>query len=125
MLQRSAYQALLALMTVAMAAGAVWLLLGPSAPSGVEITLPDPVIANSTPSGVDDANQLSAGGLVSLRSATALELQTLPGIGPVLAQRLIDYRDEHGPFERIDQVMAVEGIGSGTYEAIRKLVTVE
>jgi hypothetical protein len=57
MRQRPAYQALLALMTVALAAGAVWLLLGPSASSGV-----------------DDANQVSAGGLVSLSSATAFEL---------------------------------------------------
>ncbi len=49
----------------------------------------------------------------------------LPGIGPTLAQRIVDYREENGPFQSIDELLNVDGIGPSTYEEIKDLVTVD
>jgi competence protein ComEA len=56
--------------------------------------------------------------------ATAEELETLPGIGEVLAATIITYREENGPFTSVDQLIDVSGIGEVTLEEIRELVTV-
>jgi len=61
---------------------------------------------------------------LSLNSATAEELQHLPGIGPVKAQAIIDYREQVGPFESVEDVLRVKGIGEKTFESIRDLITV-
>lgn len=64
-----------------------------------------------------------AGGPISLSTATAAQLEELPGVGPVTAERIIAHRDEHGPFRAIDELAAVSGIGAARIEAIRDLVT--
>lgn len=64
-------------------------------------------------------------GPLDLNRATVQELTTLPGIGDVLAQRIVDYREAHGPFRSVDELIAVEGIGEGKLEKLRELVTVE
>ncbi len=66
----------------------------------------------------------SAGALVNLNTATASQLQELPGIGPVLAQRIIDYRTRWGPFSSVDDLRKVSGIGESTYADLEPLVTV-
>ena len=66
----------------------------------------------------------SSAGLVNVNTATAEELETLPGIGEVLAATIIQYREEHGPFTSVDQLLDVSGIGEVTLEEIRELVTV-
>jgi competence protein ComEA len=63
------------------------------------------------------------GGTLSLATATAEELDGLPGVGPVTAQRIIDYRTEHGPFRSVDDLDAVPGIGPTRVEQLRDLVT--
>jgi competence protein ComEA len=65
-----------------------------------------------------------AGGLVNVNSAIATELEELPGIGEVIAQRIIDYRTENGPFSTVDELLDVSGIGDAILESIRELVTV-
>jgi competence protein ComEA len=62
--------------------------------------------------------------LVNINSATAEELETLPGIGEVLAATIIQYREEHGPFTSVDQLVDVSGIGEVTLEELRDHVTV-
>jgi competence protein ComEA len=59
----------------------------------------------------------------SLSSATAEELDQLPGVGPVTAQKIIDYRTEHGPFRSVDDLDTVPGIGPARIEQLRDLVT--
>ncbi len=48
----------------------------------------------------------------------------LPGIGPSLAQKIVDYRDQHGPFQRVEDLLDVPGIGPAKLEAVKDLVLV-
>ncbi|MGB9594353.1 MAG: helix-hairpin-helix domain-containing protein, partial [Anaerolineae bacterium] len=64
-------------------------------------------------------------GPLNLNTATAAELEQLPGIGPALAARIVQYRQEHGPFRTVDALLLVSGIGPSTLEKIRGLVTVD
>ena len=65
-----------------------------------------------------------AGGLINVNTAAATELEELPGVGEVIAQAIVDYRTENGPFASVDQLLDVSGIGDATLENIRDLVTV-
>ncbi|MEU8263596.1 helix-hairpin-helix domain-containing protein [Micromonospora sp. NPDC048999] len=64
------------------------------------------------------------GGLVDLNTATSDQLKTLPGVGPVLAQRIITHREQHGPFRSVSDLRQVSGIGDTRYEQLKDLVTV-
>jgi competence protein ComEA len=66
----------------------------------------------------------STGGLVNVNTATPTDLETLPGVGEVIAQAIVDYRTQNGPFSSVDQLLDVSGIGDATLEDIRELVTV-
>ena len=61
--------------------------------------------------------------IVNINTATSDQLQALPGIGPVLADRIVSYRRKHGAFGSIGELMHVEGIGEATLETIWDLVT--
>ena len=61
-------------------------------------------------------------GPISLSSATVEQLDELPGIGPVTAQKIVAYRAEHGPFTSVDQLDAIPGIGPARLEDLRGLV---
>jgi competence protein ComEA len=65
-----------------------------------------------------------AGALVNINTASATELEALPGIGEVIAQRIVDFRTAEGPFASVDQLLDVSGIGDAILESIRELVTV-
>ena len=66
----------------------------------------------------------TAGALIDLNVAPADLLGTLPGIGQALADAIVRYREEHGPFQSVEEVTDVPRIGPATYEKIRDLVTV-
>ena len=65
----------------------------------------------------------AAGGRVSLSSASAIELDGLPGIGPVTAQKILDYRAQHGGFRSVDDLDAIPGIGPARIEQLRDVVS--
>jgi len=66
----------------------------------------------------------STGAPVNLNTATLDQLQTLPGVGPVLAQHILDWRSQHGSFSSVDQLDDVTGIGDVKFAALKPLVTV-
>lgn len=79
----------------------------------------------------DDPEVPSAGGAgertdgrVDLNRATAAQLEELPGIGPVLAQRIVDHREDHGPFTEVGDLREVPGIGERTFQSLAELVAV-
>lgn len=70
-------------------------------------------------------NVVNASGLININTASEAILDTLPGIGTVLAGRIVEYRQEHGPFEKTTDLSSVEGIGPEKLLAILDLITVE
>jgi len=64
------------------------------------------------------------GGLININTATQEGLESLPGIGPTLAKRVIQYREANGPFPNIEAIENVSGIGPGIFEKIRDLITI-
>jgi competence protein ComEA len=62
--------------------------------------------------------------VVNLNTATATELEGLPGIGASTAARIIDYRQKHGPFKKVEELMNVQGIGEKSFLKLRSHITV-
>ncbi len=61
---------------------------------------------------------------ININTASVSELQTLPRIGPKVAQRIVDYRTQNGPFKKIEDIMKVRGIGEKVFNQIKDLITV-
>ena len=78
-----------------------------------------PVLGTPVPSVVASTTEL-----VNINTASASDLDALPGIGPTTAQKIIDYREANGPFLSTQDIINVSGIGPGTYERIKDLITV-
>ncbi|GLK17568.1 hypothetical protein GCM10017602_20500 [Herbiconiux flava] len=81
-----------------------------------------------TPAGASSGSAAPSGGasapsLVNLNSATEIDLDTLPRIGPAMATRIVAYRDANGPFASIDDLLQIPGIGDKTLESLRPLLT--
>lgn len=66
----------------------------------------------------------AAGGKINLNTASRQQLESLPSVGPVKAERIIAHRQAHGPFTSPRQIMEVSGFGPKTYEALKDLITV-
>lgn len=74
---------------------------------------------------VNDLSDRTIHGKININTASADELDLLPGIGPVYAQRIIDYRKKNGPFKTISEIQNVSGIGPKTFEKLKGLITVK
>jgi competence protein ComEA len=61
---------------------------------------------------------------VNINTADEAELDSLPGIGPATAEKILTYRQEHGPFEKVEDLMLVPGIGQVTFDKLKELITV-
>jgi competence ComEA-like helix-hairpin-helix protein len=91
-----------------------------SAAADADTARPAPPRTTRNPSGKPRPDSAS----IDINAATASELVKLPGIGDAYARRIIAYRDGHGPFTRVDDLMHVAGIGARRFEALRPFVTV-
>lgn len=63
-------------------------------------------------------------GKININTASAEELQALPGIGPSYAQRIVEHREKNGPFKKVEDLLNVRGIGEKTFEKIRDRLTI-
>ncbi|OGW75816.1 MAG: hypothetical protein A2Z72_04060 [Omnitrophica bacterium RBG_13_46_9] len=62
---------------------------------------------------------------ININTASGEELILIKGIGPVLAERIVSYREKHGSFKRPEDIRNVKGLGGGTYDKIKKQITLE
>lgn len=83
---------------------------------------PVPMAAGAGAAGAGGSGA-AAGARVDLNTATLADLDALPGVGPVTAQRILDWREQHGRFTSIDQLREIEGIGETRFARLRDLVT--
>ncbi|MBI4200672.1 MAG: helix-hairpin-helix domain-containing protein [Chloroflexi bacterium] len=114
------FQPLLWALVGAGVAGGLFFLL--NIPRDVGITI---AVATPTPLSEGQSSLTPDKQRVDINTASVKELDaSLPGIGPVKAQAIVDYRDRNGPFQRIDELMKVPGIGPSTYQAVKDLITV-
>jgi competence protein ComEA len=91
---------------------------------GQQVVVPAEAAGSSSaaPSSVAPSGGAVAAGPVHLNSATVEQLDALPGVGPVTAQKIVDYRTKNGPFDSVDALDAVPGIGPARMEQLRDLV---
>jgi competence protein ComEA len=86
---------------------------------GVQVVVP--VRVPAAPGGASAAAPGAASGPVHLNTATLEQLDALPGVGPVTAQKILDYREQHGAFSSIDELDAIPGIGPARLEQLREV----
>jgi competence protein ComEA len=94
---------------------------------GEQVSIGVPAAVDAAPAGPaasGDAAAPASGGKVDLNKATLEQLDGLPGVGPVTAQRILDWRTRSGKFSRVDQLREVEGIGERRFSQLKDLVTV-
>jgi competence protein ComEA len=70
------------------------------------------------------APSVEATGKVNLNTATTEQLETLPRVGPAMAQRILDWREQNGRFTSVEDLLSITGVGDKTFEALKDLVTV-
>jgi competence protein ComEA len=83
-----------------------------------------PTVPDRSPEGREDKTMRRPEASLDLNRATEQDLERLPGIGPVLAGRIVDYRTAQGAFDNVEQLRRVKGIGKKKFEQIRPHVTV-
>jgi competence protein ComEA len=84
----------------------------------------EPAAGGAATAGPPGGPATSAGGPIDLNAATADQLDTLPGVGPTLAGRILEWREQHGRFSSVDELLEVSGIGPKTLAELAPLVTV-
>ena len=82
------------------------------------------LIPGEVTAGVTDESAVKIN-IININTAGSEELQTLPGIGEVIAGRIIEYRDNHGGFLNIEEIMEVSGIGEKMFENIKDYICIE
>ena len=78
----------------------------------------------TTTTPISSTNQSVSVNKININTADESLLCELPGIGPKIAQRIIEYRQEHGPFKTIQEITNVSGIGDKTFQSLESLITV-
>lgn len=91
----------------------------------VTITLILLSFANAAFADAEPAGNAAPAGVVNINTADAAQLMLLPRVGEKAAERIIEYRTEHGPFKKTSELMQVKGIGAKTFENLSSYITVE
>lgn len=87
-----------------------------------EPSAPDPALEEAPAEG-ERPDSLLPNEVIDLNAADTYDLDRLPGIGPAKAEAILAYREEHGPFQSVDDLLSVSGIGEVTLENLRPYVT--
>lgn len=90
---------------------------------GEQIVVGRPPVPGGVAAGVASGAPPPTGALVNLNTATQEELETLPGVGPVTAQKILQWRTDHGAFSAVDELLEIDGIGEKTFADLAPLVT--
>ena len=118
-------QIVILLLSAALLAGGVVSLLDRYMPGGVpDFEIRKGAVAVPSDTARTDPLQEASHAPIDLNRASVQDLQRLPGIGPKVARRIVDYREQHGPFGRLEEIAAVRGIGVKTVDRLRPLTTV-
>ena len=83
--------------------------------------------SQSSQSGPDDFGTVKStvsSSLININTASASVLDQLPGVGPTRAQQIIDYRNTNGPFQKIEDIQKIKGIGPATYDKMKHLISI-
>jgi competence protein ComEA len=89
---------------------------------GTQVVVPRRVPQATGGSAAPGSSAAPAAGPIHLNTATVEQLDELPGVGPVTAQKIVDYREQHGAFSSVDDLDAIPGIGPARLEQLRELV---
>jgi comEA protein len=103
-------------------------------PNQTEKTIAEPVVSQNEANDTDvrvlgtatssKTESVKPSGVINLNAATVTELDSLPGIGPTYAERIVEYRNSNGGFKSVDEVKQVKGIGDKTFEKFKDMITV-
>lgn len=117
-------------LTVCFAAFTAGYFLGRNySPAPVQLSVPERLLTTATTAATTEPETTeetrpAVSFPLDVNSATAEDLTALPGIGPVLAQRIVTYRESHGDFQAVEELLNVEGIGEKRMESIAELLTI-
>jgi competence protein ComEA len=88
------------------------------------VAVPQPIHAAQAADGARSAAKPAVSAPVNINTASATDLQTLPGIGAKTAGRIIDYRQKNGPFKKIEELMNVRGVGEKNFLKLKSQISI-
>lgn len=88
------------------------------------LTLSTPAAPHTAGETVQETRASAPAQVVNINTATAAQLEALPGIGPSMAQRIVSHREKNGPFKKLEDLMNIQGIGEKSFLKLRPMLTI-
>ena len=88
------------------------------------LALSTPAASTPAVTAAQEARASAPAQVVNINTATAAQLEALPGIGPSMAQRIVSHREKNGPFKKLEDLMNIQGIGEKSFLKLRPMLTV-